>query len=265
MTAVGDETVAGAAARLDLAARTAVRAVCSDAARPARMRVRGVDATVMYVPDDAEYRRRRSAGLGAVTRLDLLDVLLGLPVGLAVPWCSLAPNDRRAVRELPAGCADVTPAGVIRRLVRPLRVELAIVHARHWRGGLEQAGRFGSYCTRLVVLPEPPADGDRAGIEADYWGIGLVVAAPEPSLLVPPERFEPRAHTAAGWAFAEQVHSAVADEPQRPAAVAGAAGGQRGRAGAAGDVAAGDVSSPAQAHSGAGGTNAGSGDRIRAS
>ncbi|MCO5973146.1 hypothetical protein [Actinoallomurus soli] len=173
------------------------------AALLADVRMRGVEVTMAYVPDEAERRRRAAAGLTGVTRADLLDVLLGLPAGATVPWTALSARERRAVRELPPGCADLTPTGVVRRLRRPLRPELAIVRAASWRAGLDRAGRFGAYCARLVVLPGPPADLGEARAEADYWGVGLVAGT---EVIVPPEPFGSRAHTPAGWVFAEELH-----------------------------------------------------------
>lgn len=177
--------------------------VAETTARSARVRMRGVDITMAYVPDEAEQRRRVAAGLTGVTRMDLLDVLLGLPAGATVPWAALTARERRAVRELPAGCVDVTSAGVVGLLRRPLRPALAIVRTASWRAGLDRAGRFGAYCARTVVLPGVPADLDEARAEADYWGVGLVAGT---EVILPPEPFRSRAHTPAGWAFAEELH-----------------------------------------------------------
>ncbi|MEV0405791.1 hypothetical protein [Actinoallomurus sp. NPDC050550] len=179
--------------------------------RLARVRMRGVDVTMAYAPDEAEQRRRAAVGLTGVTRVDLLDVLLGLPAGGTVPWEALSAKEIRAIRELPAGCADLTPAGVVRLLRRPLRAELAIVQAVSWRSGLDRAGRFGAYCARMVVLPGLPADLDEARAEADYWGVGLVAGA---RVVVPPEPFRDRAHAPAGWAFTEELHLRTLTAPE---------------------------------------------------
>ncbi|GAA4623744.1 hypothetical protein GCM10023196_021150 [Actinoallomurus vinaceus] len=185
----------------------------SSAAGPrlARVRMRGVDVTMAYAPDEAEQRRRAAVGLTGVTRVDLLDVLLGLPAGGRVPWEALSAKEIRAVRELPAGCADLTPAGVVRLLRRPVRAELAIVRAMSWRSGLDRAGRFGAYCARLVSLPSLPANLDEARAEADYWGVGLAAGT---QVVVPPEPFRDRAHTPAGWVFAEELHLRTLTTPQ---------------------------------------------------
>jgi hypothetical protein len=179
--------------------------------------MRGVEVTMAYVPDEAEQRRRAAADLTGVTRVDLLDALLGLPADTAVPWGALSAKELHAVRELPPGCADLSPAGVVRLLRRPLRAELAIVRAASWRTGLDHAGRFGAYCARLVALPGVPADLGEARAEADYWGVGLVTGT---EVIVPPEPFRGRAHTPAGWAFAEELHlrtltAAVPEQPPR--------------------------------------------------
>jgi hypothetical protein len=196
-----------------MAGWTAMTATESPAATPpvladpmilwAHVRMRSVEVTMAHVPDEAEQRRRVAAGLTGVTRVDLLDVLLGLPTGATVPWAALSARERRAVRELPGGCVDVTSTGVVRLLRRPLRPELAVVRTTSWRAGLDRSGRFGAYCARTVVLPDVPADLDEARAEADYWGVGLVAGT---EVIVPPEPFRRRAHTPAGWAFAEELY-----------------------------------------------------------
>jgi hypothetical protein len=51
----------------------------------ALMPVMGADALVCYGLDDGEAARRRQASAGSLCSADLLELLLGLPVGMPVP------------------------------------------------------------------------------------------------------------------------------------------------------------------------------------
>lgn len=176
----------------------------------AEIRAWSVDATIVYRPDLDEFERRRDVGLKAVTRLDQLDLLMELPAGLPVPTASLSASTRRQVRELPAGCVEQTTDGIVRRIVRPLEVKLAVVVGRQWKLGLVRTSRFAPYCNRVLALTGEPRDLEQAAIEADFWGIGLIGgAATEPRLIVPPERYEQYRHTPAGWAFTEDIYGRI--------------------------------------------------------
>lgn len=173
------------------------------------MRFGGVDATLVYTPDRAEFERRRAHGDPSVTRLDWLNLLMNLPHGEPVPFSSFRPSEHRALDRMPLGIVDITPAGFVRRLTHPLRVELAIVHGRQWKPGLRRASRFAPYCRRALVLSGKPkyTSLQQAAIEADYWGIGLIVnEARGPQVVVRPDDFAKRRHTPAGWSFLEEVY-----------------------------------------------------------
>jgi hypothetical protein len=173
----------------------------------AAVTVRGVKAAVAYRMDRREHSRRQDAGLTAVTRLDWLHTLLSLPAGMPVPSRSLPSRELRMLHRLPTGCVQFADGTVIRHIVRPLRVDLAVVMATDFRSGLREAGRFGAYCARVLAVAGTLAHLAEARAEADYYGIGLVVnSAARPVLVVPPEPFTPSAHTAAGWRFAEQTY-----------------------------------------------------------
>ena len=96
---------------------------------------------------------------------------------------------------------------VLRQVVQPLTVDLAVVPARSWRRGLEQAGRFARFCSRAVMLPRPPRELDDLAMQADYYGIGVVVVDADDAVLVVPEPFRRSRHTPAGWRFLEQVYA----------------------------------------------------------
>lgn len=162
------------------------------------------EATIVYRPNRAEFERRRAAGLGGITDLGRLNMLMGLPAGLPV-----TPDraDLRALRRLPKGCVDATSDGFVRQLVKPLDVKVAIVTRTRYAPGLAHTSRFGAYCARVLALTGKPRGLMEKAIEADFWGIGLVVnASADPELVVTPTLWEPFRHTPAAWAFAENIY-----------------------------------------------------------
>lgn len=176
------------------------------------MRLRGVDATIVYTPDRAEIERRQAEGHPSTLRLDWLNLLMNLPHGEPVPFASFRPSEHRALDRMPLGTVDISPAGFIRRLTHPLRVELAIVRGRQWKPGLGRASRFAPYCRRALMLAGKPqyASLQQAAIEADYWGIGLVVNESRgPQVVVRPAEFKRYRHTPAGWEFLEEVYQSA--------------------------------------------------------
>ncbi|MEV4672768.1 hypothetical protein AB0K34_14020 [Actinomadura sp. NPDC049382] len=176
------------------------------------MRLRGTDATIVYTPDRAEFERRQAEGHPSVLRLDWLNLLMDLPHGEPVPFSSFRPSEHRALNRMPLGTVDITPAGFVRQLTHPLRVELAIVHGHQWKPGLVRASRFAPYCRRTLVLAGKPkrASLQEAAIVADVYGIGLVVnAARSPQVVVQPDGFTKYRHTPAGWKFLEEVYTSA--------------------------------------------------------
>lgn len=176
------------------------------------------EATVIYRPNRTEFERRRATGLSGITRLDQLDLLMGLPAGLPV-----MPDrtDRRTLCRLLKGCVDITAEGFVRQIVKPLDVRLAIVTGQQYKPGLIRAGRFAPFCSRLLALTGKPRNLTEKAIEADYWGIGLIVnAATGPELVVPPTPFEQHRHTPAGWAFAEDIYQQVGTQTHSSTACA---------------------------------------------
>lgn len=166
------------------------------------------DATIVYRLNHDEHQRRQAAGLTGVTRLDQLDLMMELPAGLPVPHRD---TDWRMVKRLPPGCVDITTRGIVRQIVKPLDVRLALVTGRQWKPGLVRTGRFGAYCNRVLALTGKPRGLTEKAIEADFWGIGLIVnAATEPEMVVAPTPFVAQRHTPAAWAFAEAIYGQVA-------------------------------------------------------
>jgi hypothetical protein len=173
----------------------------------ARIRLFDKRAWIAYRPDEHETLRRRRCGMEAIVELDLLDALMDLPAGIPVPLTSLRAADRRLLRRVPVEALDWGGESVTRRAVPPLMPMLAIVRAAEWQDGLEAASRFASYCRRLVLLPELPADPDIALAQASFYGIGVAVARGAiPGMVLEPEPFTDWHPTPAWWSFTEKIH-----------------------------------------------------------
>ncbi|MBN9620985.1 MAG: hypothetical protein J0H43_14845, partial [Actinobacteria bacterium] len=151
--------------------------------------MRGVKAWWAVRLDQAEVERRGLIELQCLSRLDLLHVLLGLPLGQAVEESDLRPRERRSLAGLSHPVVEWTSAGVV-RLARPsIAVEHAYIVARTFEHGLDRASRFGAYCTRSIVLPATLTVLDIELAEASFHGIGVYrtsrrgraeLVAPEP-------------------------------------------------------------------------------------
>lgn len=172
--------------------------------------VRGTEALCFYTLDPAEQERRQQAGAARLDNMAALETLLTLPVGIPVPLESFDRHQRRAVRALPAGAAERDRSTVTRSAVRPLQVDLAVVRASGWRQGLERAGRFAPFCRRAMVLARRPARLDEALMEADFYGIGVLIASKDSvEMVLEPGEHRPLRHTAAAWHFVEELYQLV--------------------------------------------------------
>lgn len=169
--------------------------------------VLGVTAVVAYRRDVCEHRRRREAGTGALRRIDVLELLMGLPEGEPVPIASLGEVERRALKAMPPGVVVRQDGNVIRRAIEPVRVALAVVPARGWDSALEKVERFTPFCARAVLVEGTLRRRADALMQADFYGIGLWIASGDGvDVLVPPRPFVRKRYTAAGWRFAEDVY-----------------------------------------------------------
>ena len=88
--------------------------------RVALLRMFGTLAGVAYRPDRVEVERRRVGRSGALTRLDVLDVLMGLPVGLPVARKDLTATERTLVAGAVAGAVEGHDGLIVRRAVAPV-------------------------------------------------------------------------------------------------------------------------------------------------
>ncbi|MER7709085.1 hypothetical protein ABTX83_00745 [Streptomyces werraensis] len=192
---------------IDRSVRTASAALLETGAQTQVASLQGVEALFFYRLDSAEHARRRHAAAARLDRMAALETLLALPVGIPVPLALLDAGQRRAVRALPAGCADRDRTSVIRRAVRPARIDLAVVRATGWRQGLRDAGRFAPFCRRAMLLTRRPAHLDEALAEADFYGIGVFLATGDGAeMVLEPAPYRPLRHTAAAWCIVEELY-----------------------------------------------------------
>lgn len=155
--------------------------------------------------NEPERRRREQLGLGALTRLDTLNGLLGLPLDLPVAMADLTARERKLVDRLAYGVVELDGETLTRRAKPVVAVQRAAVYAQSWQAGLVNAGKFAPYCERLMILrKEPPDD---ACLEASYYGVGVTVqTATGLRELLPPEPWIQHLVTPAGWWFTEEAY-----------------------------------------------------------
>ncbi|WP_283137351.1 hypothetical protein [Rhizohabitans arisaemae] len=172
------------------------------------MHVLGVKAAIAYRFNDREHERRNGHGLRALSRPEVLEALFALPVGLSIPESSLSPAHRRLLRGCPQGVVRHVQGDVIRLAAPVVHPELAVVVAHDWRSGLESVGKFASFCSRVVLLPKLPMDAEEMGLEANFYGVGVVVRD-EGRVVVAPEPFVRQCHKPAAWWFSEEIYDRV--------------------------------------------------------
>lgn len=190
--------------------RAASRTLLEPGGQARTVSVLGAEALCFYRLEEAEHARRERVSAARLDHMADLECLLTLPVGFSVPLQSLDRSERRSVRALPTGASDCDRKAVVRRAVRPLQVDLAVVRASTWRQGLERAGRFAPFCRRAMLLDRRPADLDEILVEADFYGIGVFLASGnDVELVLEPEDYRPHRHTAAAWWFVEDLYQRV--------------------------------------------------------
>jgi hypothetical protein len=186
------------------------------------VRMFGTAAGVAYRLDHAEVARRREHQLGALTDLDVLDALMGLPVGMPVEQSSLTKAERALVDRLPAGVVEHRGEQLVRLAAAPLSVQSAVVAARNWKTGLKQAGRFAPFCVRAILLPAVPADVSELQTQASFFGVGVGVSVEgQMQLLVEPAPYEQTRHTPAQWWFAEEAYRQISEQVTEQVSEAG--------------------------------------------
>ncbi len=170
----------------------------------------GVQTLCFYRLDEVEHPRRERVSAARLDCLGALEMLLTLPAGVPVPMASLDRQGRRKVQTLPAGSVVRDAETVTRQAVRPLRVDLAVVHAANWRKGLERAGRIAPFCRRAMVLDQRPAHWQEALMESDFYGVGIFVGSGDDlEMVLEPREHRPPRHTAAAWWYIEELYQRV--------------------------------------------------------
>ncbi|MFH8989544.1 hypothetical protein [Streptomyces sp. NPDC017940] len=171
---------------------------------------RGVEAVLAVRLDVAEVERRAGEDVPPLLDMGVLESLLHLPAGLPVPVASLTARERARLRRCPKGVLERSDGHVMRRLVRPLDVDVVVVRtARPVRSALLRAGRFGAYAASVVWLDDCADSTELLVMEAGVYGLGVVRTRADeaPQLLVAPRPSSRFGHTSAGWLFAEQVYA----------------------------------------------------------
>jgi len=149
----------------------------------------GVRVTAHAVLNLAEHDRRTAAGVGAVIDPALLDRLLELPAGVAVPagWAGQWP-----------GILECDPDGVTvtRRLESPLSITDVVIQAAAGRElpAVQDASLFAGFTRRWVAAGRVP---DAVLLEAKLCGVGILAAGAQ--VVLPAA--EPAALTRDGWSW----------------------------------------------------------------
>jgi len=184
-------------------------------------RVTGAVADAVVDIDADEHRRRAACGLGGVELLGLLDALMCLPHGAAIPVRDVGKVALWHLRQAPEGCVqwltDTAGNELVRRLLSSVAsVPLVVVHAAGWRTGLRRAAQFEPFARRVVVLSRPHKKLGEYAWEADAAGTGLWVAHPDSDQveqIVAPAPFTPRYVRPARWRFTERAYTAWLTQP----------------------------------------------------
>ncbi|REK89460.1 hypothetical protein DY245_15570 [Streptomyces inhibens] len=197
----------------DASVRSAASVVLPHDAHSVSLSVKGVQTLLFYRLDQQEHARRRNGQAAFLAQIGALETLLQLPVNEPVELDAMGRAQRAAVDRLPVGAVDTREGSVIRRAVRPLTVDLAVVRARSaaWRHGLAQAGQFAPFCARALLLDGPMTEVDETMMQASFYGIGILL--PDASglrMAVQPQPYRPQRHTAAAWCFTEELYQRLA-------------------------------------------------------
>ncbi|QQQ74218.1 hypothetical protein IOD16_23745 [Saccharothrix sp. 6-C] len=177
-----------------------------------KARLFGISATIVHRTDHAEHGRRRGEGLGHLDSMELLDVLMELPLREALPLSSIDPSSLRVLRRAPAGVVEFTGRSVTRLVVPAVTPLLAVVHAVHWRDGLERASAFAAHCPRMFVTRELPENADEVLAEASWYGVGVAVGPrAAPTVVLEPEPLSEWRPSVAWWRFCERVYRHALD------------------------------------------------------
>jgi hypothetical protein len=164
--------------------------------------------------DEVELERRRGVGLGTVNGYGAFRLLCSLPLGEPVPRAELPDYELRLARKMPDGAITVDRKHVTRRMRPPLSVRLAVVVDREWDRGLNRAGQFSNFATRMLVCPTENVSAD-AWLKADSYGIGMVAitSSGERCVVAAPEiEPDPGPDEPITWGFQEEALAQLGQE-----------------------------------------------------
>lgn len=154
-----------------------------------------------------EHERRQREGLGAVVDLALLDALMNLPHGGAIPVSDLADYERAIYERAPKGVVERDADQLVRLLDRPLTVHAVIIRGRGWRNLLGRVSAFGPVCQRIIWFEHEPHGLSDVSWEAEYAGVGVwfergdkIVEALRPAV------HQPLYQKPARWRFEERAY-----------------------------------------------------------
>ena len=169
----------------------------------------GSTAEAITLVDDHEHSRRVHAGLGAVTSLGLLDVLLDFPLHAPVRMCDVGSRGQTTVRQAPGGVFEYDDASVTRVLSPPTTVVAALVQGTSWRRMMAEASCFSPFCQQIMLFEHAPRALGSLIWEAQVAGIGVWSRDGDHVVeILRPQIFRRRRWKAAGWRFQERAYAA---------------------------------------------------------
>jgi hypothetical protein len=186
----------------------------------------GVNVRVLLDVDHLEHERRQAAGLGALTSRPALRVLCTLPAGERVRVADLTPPELRQIAALPPGAVDRDHGGVTRCAVPVVSLRCVVVIDRNWHRGLDRASTFAPFTSRILALPTAPRSLEPLVLEANFYGIGVVVTSPARTAVVAaPAAFRPSVLGPVAWRLREEAYAmllaSLAGDRTGPATVTG--------------------------------------------
>ncbi|GLY32514.1 hypothetical protein [Kineosporia sp. NBRC 101731] len=171
---------------------------------PGAGRLNDAQGDAVLAIDLGEHRRRLSVGVGAETRLHVLDTLTHLPLGQSVPEHALADHDRRRVQSASDGLVELTVRGPVRRLQPAVEVLSVQVAAGSWWTKLRQAAAFARLAPSAILVSRPPSAEQM--LQADYFGIGLAGTGPLAGEEFLQAVVPKPSSTAVAWLFRERAY-----------------------------------------------------------
>lgn len=182
------------------------RSTVAGVEHPIRVRLLGRSVLVSLRVNEREAGRREAAGTGALTDISLLQVLATLPAWEFFTWSSLSRREQRILRSAPPGVLERAGSRARRLAVPAANVDSVVVEARSGTAGLAAASAFAPYCRRNTVIPAAAANDETTLLNAQLYGIGIVVRRDGQYLQVAEAApFVLRRWSWASWLFHEQA------------------------------------------------------------